>query len=185
MPAPPARIEPADYVRAAQLYGRFAHRVDERGRPFFAGEPSWSENDLVQALSRLPEGTGWYLLDADALERTVRERTVADVVAVAEELGGEVRHASDLAGLRLPDLEPAPLLARPPYTAVKVRAAVTHPIGGLATDDHGRVLDRSGFPLEGLFACGADVGGVATGGYASGLAAALVFGRRAAQAACV
>ena len=185
MPAPPARIEPADYVRAAQLYGRFAHRVDERGRPFFAGEPSWSENDLVQALSRLPEGTGWYLLDADALERTVRERTVADAVAVAEELGGEVRHAVDLAALRLPDLEPAPLLARPPYTAVKVRAAVTHTIGGLATDDHGRVLDRNGSPLEGLFACGADVGGVATGGYASGLAAALVFGRRAAQAACV
>lgn len=190
MPAPPARVEPADYVRAAQLYGRFAHRVDERGRPFFEGEPSWSENDLVQALARLPEGTGWYLLDADALERPMgeriaRERAVADLVAVAEELGGEVRRAVDLAGLRLPDLEPSPLLARAPFTAVKVRAAVTHTIGGLATDDHGRVLDRQGSPVEGLFACGADAGGVATGGYASGLAAALVFGRRAAQAACV
>lgn len=185
MPAPPASVEPADYVRAAQLYGRFAHRVDERGRPFFEGEPSWSENDLVQALSRLPEGTGWYLLDADALGRTVRERTIADVVAVAEELGSEVRRAADLAGLRLPDLGPAPLLARPPFTAVKVRAAVTHTIGGLSTDDHGRVLDLEGSLVEGLFACGADAGGVATGGYASGLAAALVFGRRAAQAACV
>ena len=185
MPAPPARVGPADYVRAAQLYGRFAHRVDERGRPFFEREPAWSENDLVQALSRLPEGTGWYVLDADALERTVRDRTVADVVAVAEELGGEVRRAAELAGLRLPDLEPAPSLARAPFTAVKVQAAVTHTIGGLATDEHGRVLDRQGSPIEGLFACGADVGGVATGGYASGLAAALVFGRRAAQAACV
>jgi hypothetical protein len=34
-----------------------------------------------------------------------------------------------------------------------------------------------------VFACGADVGGVATGGYASGLAAALVFGRIAARSA--
>jgi succinate dehydrogenase/fumarate reductase flavoprotein subunit len=34
-----------------------------------------------------------------------------------------------------------------------------------------------------VFACGADAGGIATGGYASGLAAALVFGRIAARAA--
>jgi hypothetical protein len=34
-----------------------------------------------------------------------------------------------------------------------------------------------------VFACGADAGGIATGGYASGLAAALVFGRIAADTA--
>jgi hypothetical protein len=34
-----------------------------------------------------------------------------------------------------------------------------------------------------LFAAGADVGGISTGGYASGLAAALVFGRIAAESA--
>ena len=34
-----------------------------------------------------------------------------------------------------------------------------------------------------MFACGADAGGLATGGYASGLAGALVFGRIAARAA--
>lgn len=185
MPAPPARVEPADYVRAAQLYGRHAHRVDERGRPFFEHEPAWSETDLVQALSRLPDGTGWFVLDADALERRVRDRTVADQVAVAEELGGLVRRSADLAGLGLPDLASAPALVRPPFTAVKVRAAVTHTIGGIATDQHARVLDAGGSAVEGLFACGADAGGIATGGYASGLAAALVFGRRAAQAACV
>jgi len=36
---------------------------------------------------------------------------------------------------------------------------------------------------EGLFAAGADAGGISTGGYASGLAAALVFGRIAAESA--
>jgi hypothetical protein len=34
-----------------------------------------------------------------------------------------------------------------------------------------------------VYACGADAGGIATGGYASGLAAALVFGRIAARQA--
>jgi succinate dehydrogenase/fumarate reductase flavoprotein subunit len=36
---------------------------------------------------------------------------------------------------------------------------------------------------DGLFAAGADVGGISTGGYASGLAAALVFGRITAESA--
>jgi succinate dehydrogenase/fumarate reductase flavoprotein subunit len=36
---------------------------------------------------------------------------------------------------------------------------------------------------DGLFAAGADVGGISTGGYASGLAAALVFGRISAESA--
>jgi hypothetical protein len=37
--------------------------------------------------------------------------------------------------------------------------------------------------VDGLFAAGGDVGGIATGGYMSNLAAALVFGKRAAEAA--
>jgi succinate dehydrogenase/fumarate reductase flavoprotein subunit len=37
--------------------------------------------------------------------------------------------------------------------------------------------------VEGLYAAGADVGGISGGGYSSGLAAALVFGRIAAETA--
>ena len=37
--------------------------------------------------------------------------------------------------------------------------------------------------VEGLFAAGADAGGISTGGYASGLAAALVLGRVATESA--
>ena len=59
---------------------------------------------------------------------------------------------------------------------VKVQAAVTHTIGGLRIDEEARVVGA-----EGLWAAGADAGGIFTGGYASGLAAALVFGRRAAE----
>jgi hypothetical protein len=60
--------------------------------------------------------------------------------------------------------------------AVHVAPAVTHTIGGLAVDTDARVLG-----LEGVWAAGVDVGGVATGGYASGLAQALVLGLAAAE----
>jgi hypothetical protein len=60
--------------------------------------------------------------------------------------------------------------------AVHVAAAVTHTIGGLQVDEHARVSGA-----DGLWAAGVDVGGVATGGYASGLAQALVLGLAAAE----
>jgi len=59
-----------------------------------------------------------------------------------------------------------------------VAPGITHTIGGLRIDERARVEG-----VEGLFAAGADVGGISTGGYASGLAAALVFGRIAAASA--
>ncbi|MDP8940014.1 MAG: FAD-dependent oxidoreductase [Actinomycetota bacterium] len=71
----------------------------------------------------------------------------------------------------------------PPFTAVKVAPTITHTIGGLAVDGGCRVLRRTGQLVPGLYAAGVEVGGVAVGGYTSGLAAALVFGRVAAEAA--
>ena len=60
---------------------------------------------------------------------------------------------------------------------------MTHTIGGLRIDDRARVLDEDGRPVPGLLAAGADAGGIFNGGYGSGLAAALVFGRIAAETA--
>jgi hypothetical protein len=60
--------------------------------------------------------------------------------------------------------------------AVRVAAAVTHTIGGLRVDTEARLPGA-----DGLWAAGVDVGGVATGGYASGLAQALVLGLAAAE----
>ena len=50
-------------------------------------------------------------------------------------------------------------------------------------DEQARVVDEQHAPIDGLFAAGADVGGISTGGYASGLASALVLGRQAAETA--
>jgi fumarate reductase flavoprotein subunit len=182
MPAPPARIDEGTFVSAAQLYGRWAVVVDERGRRFVHEPVSWSENDLVQATSRQPGGTAWYVVDRRALGERVRERTVADMIAVAESLGGEVRRSSTPEGLGLAGVRRDGVLREPPFTAVRVTPGITHTIGGLAIDDRARVLGPDG-PISGLYACGVDAGGISTGGYASGLAAALVFGRIAAETA--
>jgi fumarate reductase flavoprotein subunit len=65
---------------------------------------------------------------------------------------------------------------RPEGHAVHVAAAVTHTIGGLQVDTQARVIGT-----DGLWAAGVDAGSVATGGYASGLAQALVLGLVAAE----
>jgi len=87
-------------------------------------------------------------------------------------------------GLSPPRGDPAPPVQVPPFVAVEVAPAITHTIGGLAVDGGCRVLRESdNRTLPGLYAAGVEVGGVSVGGYTSGLAAALVFGRVAAESA--
>jgi len=70
----------------------------------------------------------------------------------------------------------ATVVRRDEGLAVHVAAAVTHTIGGLQVGTDARVAGT-----DGLWAAGVDAGGVATGGYASGLAQALVLGLAAAE----
>jgi succinate dehydrogenase/fumarate reductase flavoprotein subunit len=74
----------------------------------------------------------------------------------------------------------APLLA-PPFHAVEVQPALTLMYGGIRIDAAARVLDRDNRPIRGLYAAGADAGGVYHAGYGGGLALGLVFGRTAAR----
>lgn len=93
----------------------------------------------------------------EALATQVGERTVAEMIESAREAGAQVEH-------------------RDGALVVEVVAGITTTLGGLRIDEQARVAD-------GVYACGADVGGISTGGYSSGLAAALVFGRIAAESA--
>ena len=68
---------------------------------------------------------------------------------------------------------------------VHVVAGVTHTLGGIRVDERARVVRDDGSPIDGLFAAGVDVGGIASGGYASGLAQALVLGLVAAETVVV
>jgi hypothetical protein len=146
--AMPGPVPEGHFVAAAQLYGRFARRVNDLGEEFFPGEPSWSENDLAQAIAAQPGGRAWYELDADARTRP----EVAERLPYAQETeplpGGGVR--------------------------VRVYAAVTHTYGGVKIDERVRAAD-------GVWVAGVDAGGISNGGYASGLAQALVLGLAAAE----
>ena len=168
---PDAPVPEEEFVRASQLYARHALVVDEDGEPFLDEPVSWSENDVVQATARRPGAAAWYLLRPAALDERVGERTVAEMVEAARRLGGTVRTAGEL-----PFAAPAGI-----ELGVHVRAAITHTIGGLRVDDRARVLDAQGAPVDDLYAAGVDAGGISTGGYSSGLAAALVLGLAAAE----
>ena len=144
----PGRVPEDEFVAAAQLYGRFARRVNDDGEEFLPGHVSWSETDLVQAIADQPGGRAWYELDAVQLEQPeVAERL--PYARETEQLPG--------GGLR-----------------VRVYASVTHTYGGLQVDERARAAD-------GIWAAGVDVGGLSNGGYASGLAQALVLGLAAAE----
>jgi succinate dehydrogenase/fumarate reductase flavoprotein subunit len=155
MPAPPARIDEDDLVRLSQLYARHAEVANERGERYETA--TWSEIDVAQWQLRQPRARAWFCVAVERLGERVRERTVAEMVDAAEAAGAPVRRAQD-------------------HVTVETVAGVTTTLGGLAIDEHAQAA-------PGVFACGADAGGIATGGYASGLAAALVFGRIAARAA--
>jgi fumarate reductase flavoprotein subunit len=151
MPAPPARIAEADYVRLSQLWEGKPRVTNEEGEEFFPGPPAWHESDLAQAIARQPGGTAWFIVSDEHLHDSRVEGIV--------EAGGTVVHEFG-------------------ELCLHVAAAVTHTQGGIRVDEQARVVGA-----DGLFAAGADVGGVSTGGYSSGLAAALVLGRLAAESA--
>ena len=152
-------LDEAEFVPLSQLYGRFAEVVSEDGTQRFEGEPQWSEIDLVQTIARWPHGRAWYRVHEKDLGERVRERTVVDMIELARTAGAVVRD-------------------EPPYTSVLVQASVTQTLGGIRVDARARALGA-----DNLYAAGADVGGIATGGYSSGLAAGLVLGRIAAEEA--
>jgi succinate dehydrogenase/fumarate reductase flavoprotein subunit len=155
MPAPPARIAQDDLVRLSQLYAHHAKVTNERGESYETA--TWSEIDVAQWQLRQPRARAWFSVPVDRLGERVRERTVAEMIDSAEAAGAPVRRDQE-------------------HVTVETVAGVTTTLGGLTIDEHA-------LAAPGVFACGADAGGVATGGYASGLAAALVFGRIAARAA--
>ena len=155
MPAPPARIGEGELVRLSQLYAKHAEVTNERAERYETH--TWSEIDVAQWQLRQPRARAWFTVSADKLGERVRERTVAAMVEAAEAAGAPVRRTED-------------------DVTVETVAGVTTTLGGLAIDEHARVTTD-------VFACGADAGGIATGGYSSGLAAALVLGRIAARAA--
>jgi fumarate reductase flavoprotein subunit len=155
LPASPASLGTDGFVGLAQLYARFATVRSPAGEVY---EPlTWSEIDVVQWTARQPGARATYVVPDSALDERVRDVSVREMVERARSAGGPVRRADGA-------------------TEVDVVAGITTTLGGLRVDTNAMVAD-------GVWAAGTDVGGIALGGYASGLAAALVLGRVAAESA--
>ena len=90
-------------------------------------------------------------------------------------------------GLNLNKSNWANKLDRPPFRAYPVTCGITFTYAGLRIDLSAKVLDQSGIPIPGLFACGEIVGGLFFDGYpgGSGLTSGAVFGRLAGRSAAL
>jgi len=147
------QISPGDFVPLAQVYAKYATVENLRGERY---EPrTWSEIDVVQWTARQPGARARYIVPDAALGEPVRDRTVADLIAAARRAG-------------------APIEQRNGETVVEVVAGITTTLGGIRIDGRARAA-------EGLYAAGADAGGISTGGWSSALASALVLGKLAAE----
>jgi fumarate reductase flavoprotein subunit len=147
------QISSGGFVPLAQVYAKFARVENLRGERY---EPrTWSEIDVVQWTARQPRARARYVVPDAALREPVRERTVGDVIETARRAG-------------------APVEQRDGETVVEVVAGITTTLGGIRIDERARAA-------EGLYAAGADAGGISTGGWSSALAAALVLGKIAAE----
>jgi len=135
--------------------------LQKAGADIFAGD----------SLAAVAEKAG---LPGDALSQTVAGYNAA---LSAGSLGA-------LTPPRSSNSYPPYAIAAAPYYVVPLAAGMTYTLGGILTDEHGRVQHRDGGAIAGLYAAGATTGGLEGGpyaGYTGGLSKSLVFGLRCAE----
>lgn len=200
VPVPLSAWEPEHYLPLTQYHSTWSVLVNRDGRRYT--DESLGDDVANQMTLRQPGGRGFLLCD----ERVRRERVIGppyphgqviDRFAEARTLGARVESAASLdaladvlvgwgvdrEGLRAtlaPALEP---LREPPFWAVELQPTITFTLGGVQVDAWGRVLDRDGAPVRGLYCAGGDAGGLQGPRYVAGLVLGMVFGPRAVEAA--
>ena len=137
-----------------------------------------------------------YAVAVEAGARHAEAETLEDLVAAVAAWGVDgMRLTRTLeryvevaaAGGGVADGVPVAAGARPPRTgpfyALMVQPSITFTFGGIRTDTAGAALDHDGRPIPGLYAAGADIGGLSNYGYAGGLAPGYITGRWAGASA--
>jgi succinate dehydrogenase/fumarate reductase flavoprotein subunit len=124
-------------------------------------------------------------IDPAGLEQTVNDYNQACIAGVDTQFHkGESRYdknSGDSANLPNPCMGP---IADAPFYMLKLWPGDIGTSIGLATDENGRALDSEGIAIEGLYACGNDMGSVMRGHYPGPgvtLGPAVVFAYRAAM----
>jgi succinate dehydrogenase/fumarate reductase flavoprotein subunit len=165
--------------------------ADTADRPYHAGP-------LARVIVERARQAGGPVLQADTLEELADGMRAwgfppREVMRSLREFNAAIT-AGEGGSLTPPRRGEPHAVARPPFTAALVRAAITFTCGGLGVDLDMRVLRRAASvttlplarapademhvtPVPGLFAAGCDVGGISGRSYMGGLAQALVTGR--------
>lgn len=166
--------------RGVLIFDEHVHLTEARQEPFpglgatdrfeTAKEAGglWASADT---LDELIARVGAWGVDAEGLARTLDAYAA---VTVSGE-GGWALGVPVSAGARAPQTGP--------FHALMVQPSITFTFGGVPISTRGEALDADGAPIPGLYAAGADIGGLSNVGYAGGLAPAYITGRWAGNAA--
>jgi tricarballylate dehydrogenase len=194
-------IAPLDFIAFALYHSEEGVMFDHGGRRF-ADETRGDHNNTM-AVAAIG-GHALLLWSQDVQERAGGRPFVGgslpmDRWGFSRDRGGRADSAEDAASL-LPivrawgyDLSPDALeepevrerLGPGRIFAADVVPAVTMTFGGINIDDAGVAVDADGAPIPGLYVAGGDTSDVYHRGYAGGLCAAAVTGRRAGAAAAI
>ncbi len=124
-------------------------------------------------------------IDAEALEESVQRYNHFAAQGIDPDFHRGT-NAFDIANGD-PEHKPNPCIGpldRGPYYAFRVFAGCVGTFAGLKSDEHARVLDETGKPIEGLYAVGNDMNSITGGDYIAGgctLGPGMTFGYLAAQ----
>lgn len=165
--------------RGVLIFDEHVHHTEARSEPF----PGLGATDRFETAK--VAGGQW--ASADTLEGLVAEiaswgvdaatlsSTLAAYRRAAGDEGGWASGAPVAAGARAPQTAP--------FHALMVQPSITFTFGGVPISPRGEALDPDGSPIPGLYAAGADAGGLSNVGYAGGLAPAYITGRWAGRSA--
>ena len=134
--------------------------------------------------------SGGQILEAESLDALAQQMAVAWTVPARKLHETVTRYnaacaAADASSLDISKSGGLCPITTPPFYAVRMKPGITFTYGGVRINAKTEVLDSAGQRIEGLYAAGADAGGVYTRGYTGGLSLALAFGliagKRAAE----
>ncbi|MEQ4519772.1 FAD-dependent oxidoreductase [Pseudarthrobacter sp. B907] len=140
--------------------------IDRLGIAIDAG----GQHAVAQTLPELVDLVAGWGVDRDQLSRTLDR-----YAEVAGQGGGTADGVPVSASARAPQ--------DGPFYALMVQPSITFTFGGIRTNAQGEALDHDGAAVPGLYAAGADIGGLSNYGYAGGLAPGYITGRWAGNSA--
>ncbi len=166
--------------RGVLIFDEHVHLTEARSEPF----PGLGATDRFETA----KAAGGRWASADTLEDLVariaewgvdpaRLTDTLEAYAVASEDGGWTSGVRVTRGARAPQTGP--------FHALMVQPSITFTFGGVPISPKGEALDADGRPVRGLYAAGADIGGLSNVGYAGGLAPAYITGRWAGRSAAL